>query len=422
VPEAEDSHEIVQVVGGPSAQVEEALAAVASVLRSWGYDMHVLAPLNRPFRRRLAASGVRAREAAAPSGASLAAHWADARSLAAQLRELRPLLIDAHGFRAALASLLARRALAQPPPVVFSPHFLPHLLAEDPRSGLRRQAYRWIIRRCDAVAVQTEIQRAQLARLDRPAAERAQVVPYGISQHAAADSLDLGRRRQLMGMNPSAAVVGCVVDALDIRALTLFLDAAHHLCMEYPSLEFALIGAGVDRTRYHDLAHARGLLGSTVFVDPRDRFVRAMSALNVLVTPQPGWPSGMLALQALSQDVGVVALEDGEVARMLGGSPAVTIAAADGPASVSDGIIQQLRAAAERVPMTPGAADAPGVSPFLVSRDFYDLADSWARPARPPQSGDDEASSSDTPALSDYAPTQAARALAAVYHRLLDEA
>lgn len=417
--QADAPQEIVHVLAGTSAPVEEEVAALAAVLSSWAYDVRVLAPMGTQLRRRLAAADVRASEAAAPPGASAAARWSSARALAAQLRELRPMLIHAHSFRAGLAALLARRSPPGPLPIVLSPSFLPHLL-RGPRGPLRRLACRRVLRAVDAIVVQTEVQRQQLARLDRAAAQRAEIVPCAISPHQPADSLDLGVRRQLLGMTQAAAIVGCVVDTLDLPALRLFLDAARALCMEYPSLEFALIGSGVDRPEYHDLAHERGLMGATVFVDPHSRLTRALSALNVLVAPQLGWPSGMLALQALSQDVGVVALRGSEVDEMLRSTPSVTVAGGDDAAALGDAIIEQLGAAADRMPMSAQAVDAPGVSELLVSRESFDLSESWGRPGTASAPAEHEQAPARS-ANAAFPPTRAARALIALYHRVLDE-
>ncbi len=416
--EAGTIEEIVHVVPGASAPVEEEVAAVAAVLSSWAYDVRVLAPIGAQLRRRLAGANVRASQAIAPSAPSLAARWSAARALAAQLRELRPMLIHAHGFLAGFAALLARRSLPGPTPIVLSPNFLPHLLA-GPGAHLRQMAYRRVLRSVDAIVVQTEVQRRQLFSLDPASADRAEVVPCGISSPPSSDGLDLGVRRRLLGMTQAAAIIGCVVDTLDPPAVRLFLDAARALCMEYPSLEFALIGSGVDRPEYHQLAHRRSLMGATVFVDPYGRIDRALAALNVLVIPQRGWPSGMLALQALSQDVGVIALTGSEVDEMLGGAPCVTVAPGDDAAALADAVITQLRAAADRMPMSAEAVDAPGVSQLLVSREFFDLSQPWGRSEAPSEPDEDEQSATHTAAAA-FPATRAARALIAVYHRVLD--
>lgn len=416
MPDPQAAQDIIQLLGSSSPALEEEVAALAAVLHSWAYQIVVAGPLTRRYRQRLGAMGIRSVEIPPPTGTSLATLRAHAWATACLLRGWRPMLVHAHGIGAALAGLLARRGQAEAPPIVASPHFLPHLLAEDARAGLRRLISRRTVRRCGALVVGSQAQRADLALLDRASAERAALVPCAITQHIPPDSLDLGRRRQLLGMTQAATVIGCAVDDLAPAGLALFLDAARELCMDYPSLEFALIGEDVDRPRYHDLAHSRGLLGATVFVDPHERFLRAVSALNVLVIPQRGWPAGMLALQALSQDVGVVSIPEGEVAELLTGSPGVTIAADHDHAALGLAILQQLRAAAARMPSFDEAAEAPGVSPFLVSREFFDLGEAWNTPT---PTGDVPATPAHR-AVAAFEPTQAARALIAVYHRVLD--
>lgn len=416
---AEDErHEIVQVIAGHSPPAEEGIRAVSSVLSSWGWDLRVIAPLPERLARQFAAAGMATHIIDQPRAKSIAAHWTAARRLARTLRQARPMLIHAHGLRAALAAVLARRG-GEAAPVICSPHLLPHLLSEDPRLGLRRRAYRWVLARCDAIVVETQAQREQLAHLDRRSAERAHLVPYAIAPQPERDSLDLGRKRQLLGITGSAAVVGCAVEALGRRALTLFLDAAERLCMQYPSLEFALIGRDVDRRRYHDLAHERGLMGATVFVDPADRFERAVSSLNALVTPQAGWPSGMLALQALKHGVGVVAPDSGEVAELLPDSEEVTLTPRDDAQALADGIIGRLRYASTRMALAGQTAEAPEGPPMLVSTEFFDIDETWATPGRSPREAPGERNRTDV--TRSFAAIPAARSMVGVYHQHLEE-
>lgn len=411
-----EAHEIVQLIASASPQIEEEVAAVSSVLRSWGYDVRVMAPLTRPFARQLKSVGVRAQDVREPTGDSVSARYADVRHIARLLRAANPLLVHAHGLRSAAAAAVARHG-APRPPLVVSPHALPHLLDEDPKMGLRGQVSGWLLRRADAVVVETQTQREDLGQFDEQVGERAEMVPYSLPVGDQPDSLDLGRRRSLLGITQGAVVIGCVVDALEEEALEMFLGAAASVCMDYPSLEFALIGREMDISQMQERAHARGVLGATVFVDPHDRFRRAIAALNVLVTPQRGWPSGMLALQALAAEVGVVAIEGGEVAEMLMGHARVTLASADGAEALGQAIIRRLRVAAQQMrPEREQEVETPSIAPFLVSRAFYDLGESWATPERHGGAEDDTAID---PAET-FAPTKAARALIGIYQRLLE--
>ncbi|MFW5867324.1 MAG: hypothetical protein ACOCX2_05880, partial [Armatimonadota bacterium] len=61
---------------------------------------------------------------------------------------------------------------------------------------------------------------------------------------------------------------------------------------------------------------------------------------------------------------------------------------------------------------------APIAESFLVSTDFYDIEASWGTPAG---RASDRADASEGAVLADFHPTRAARALIAVYQRLLGE-
>ncbi|GEM_PF-5689602 len=425
--EARGAQEIVHVVARRSPQIEEDIASVGAVMNSWGYAIRAIGPFTRGGRGTLRASGIEAQEITAPASSG-GWRWNEARALAQTIRGAEPALIHAHGFSAGFAALLARGGGREPTKVVLSPHLLPQVLREDRRFGLRAGAYRWVLDRADAIVIPTEVQRETLAELHPAAAERAEIAPYARPTGAQPDSLDLGRRRALLGITQAAVVVGCVIDALADEELAEFLDAAASICMDYPSLEFALIGRRVDRERYHDMAHERGLLGATVFVDPHDRFRRAISALNVLVTPQRGWPSGLLALEALAASVGVVAAEDSEVAEILGGSPRVTVAPGGGPGALGEAIIRRLQAAAQRMEPLHDVAPETGGAPvsMLVSKEFYDLEAPWERADR----GGTEAEAAQGPGcgaaqaaadpMAAFHPTVAARQLIALYHRMMD--
>ena len=419
-----DAHEIVHVFGRRSPQIEEDIASVASVMTSWGYAIRAIGPFTRGGRGTLRAAGVEVQEIS-PTPGSAGWRWSEARGLAKTIRDAHPALIHAHGFSAGFAALRARGGGRAPTRVVLSPHLLPQVLRADNRLGLRAGAYRWVMERADAIVVPTEVQRRTLADLHPGAAERAEIIPYARPAGPQPDALDLGRRRALLGITQAAVVVGCVTDALADESLAEFLDAAASICMDYPSLEFALIGRRVDRERYHEMAHERGLLGATVFVDPHERFRRAISALNVLVTPQRGWPSGLLALEALAAQVGVVAPEDGEVAEILGGSPRVTVAPADGAGALGEAIIRRLQAAAQQMePLHDVAPETGGAAvSMLVSKEFYDLEAPGESPERGRSEGEGarRSAAAEADPMAPFHPTLAARQLIALYHRMMDE-
>ena len=410
-----DTREIVQVVGACSPPVREHVLSLSSLLGSWGYAVSVIGEVDDDFAKDLRKSKVPAMAIGLPADGSLVAGFRAARSLSRLLRERSPLLVHAHGFRAGMYAALARR-MGLRSPVVCTPNFLPHLLDTASDRRLRRRAYRYVLDRSDAVIATSEVQRRELDRI-APGVP-AHVVPYGIDARRHHDPMEIGRRRQLLGITPTAAVVGGVADSMSDTWLRLFLDAAAELCGELANLEFAIICGADHRERYSQMAHERGLLGATVFLEPRGDVTALLTPLNVLVVPQPGWPAGQLALQALVRGLGVVAIAGGETEEMLAYCAGVTIAPEAKPVSLAEAIRLRLEREAERMRSTADDSAPVEAAQLLVSREAWDIGSSWQRPESLSDGATDPIAAE---AASAFGITNMARATVAVYHDLLDQ-
>ena len=411
-----DAHELVHVVGAASPEVREHVLSLVSLLASWGYEVSVVGEVDGDFARDLARVNVSGHAIPIPADAPPHVRYAAARGLGRLLHERTTALVHAHGLRAGLYALLARGARPSPP-VICSPNLLPHLARDGSGAVLRRRAYRYVLQRSDRVISCSEVQRTEIAEVAPAAAERSVVIPYGIDARRYHDPLTVGRRRELMGVTPTAAVVGCIADMVPAASLRLFMDAASELCRGVPNLEFVLIGGDADREAHREMAHERGLLGATVFVRAQRDIARVLTPLNVLVVLHPGWPAGQLALQALVRGLGVVALPGGETEEMLAGSEGVTIAAAPEAAALADAILGQLRREAEHMRPADDRSAPAEISQFLVSTQSWDLDRSW----QPPQGLADGATSPiAAEAAAGFGITRMARATVAVYHELLD--
>lgn len=411
-----NTDEIVHVVGDVSSEAREHVLDLTSLLSSWGYPVSVVGDVDQDFARDLAHANVPATAISLPAGRLLPEELVAPRMLARLLTGRSVSLIHAHGLRAGLLSLLARSRRFSPP-VVCTPNFLPHVVVNGAGGALRTRAYRYALQRCDAIIAASEVQRTQIRDFHPPADQRAVVVPYGIDARRYHDPLTVGRRRQLLGVTPTAAVVGCVADQAAPESIELFMDAAADLCSRLPNLEFVVIGADPEYGPFHDMAHERGLLGATVFVRPQRHPTRLLTPLNVLAVLQPGWPGGYLALHALVRGLGVIALPCGETEEMLLGSPAVTIAAEAQPKALADAVLSRLTSDAARVKSVAGEEAPIEVSQFLVSRQSWDLDRSW-QPPRDPTDGTSGPLAADAAAR--FGITQMARQTVAVYHDLLD--
>jgi glycosyltransferase involved in cell wall biosynthesis len=408
---------LVHVVRAGSAQVSEHVISLTSLLNAWAYEVAVVGPLGKSLRTELGRAGVASAEVPLPDTASLGEQLSAARELGRLLRRRPVSLIHAHGFQAALSAVLARRGLKPAPPIVCTPHGLPFVSGES--TPWRRRAYRWLLHRCDAVIAASDTQREQIGTLDPASARHVAVVPYGIDPRRYYDPVNVGRRRQLLGISPPAAVVGCVSEMAYGSPLELFLDAAALLSRRMPNVEFAVIGGGPDQHHFRDLAHRRGILGATVFLGEREELPQVLSALNVLAVPQRGWPAGMLALQALACGLRAVAIAGGEAEEMLPDTPEVAIVPSADPAALAEGIERQLVTESDsmRSPEKDEAAVPAELSSFLVSRQFYDLDRRWPA-GHASAAGIGRARA---PELLDlFSVQQMARNTVAVYHDLLD--
>ncbi len=408
--------ELIQVVGACSPQVSEHVLSLASLLKSWGYAVSVVGEIPKDFAKDLAHANVPSFRVPVPANTSLPSKYAAARNLAQLLSERKPALIHAHGLRAGLHVLMGRRR-GFAPPMVCTPNLLPHLLQNGADRFWRANAYRYVLRRSDAIIAASKVQRHELGRLAPVVEESVAVVPYGIDARRYHDSVTIGRRRELLGINPTAAVVGCMVDLTPPATVKLFLDAAAEICRDQPNLEFALIG-GTDRAdEYYEMAHERGLLGATVFLTQPVQIAKLLTPLNAIVIPQMSWPSGQVALQALIRGLGVVAFAGSETDEMLAESSGVTIVPETQPEALAYSIIERLKLEVKAMrPLRDGGTPAE-VSQFLVSRESWDLDRSWQRP----QSISEGALSPiAAEAAASFSITQMARETIAVYHDLLD--
>lgn len=413
---AANSHadQFIHLVGSDAPEVWEHVLSLTSLLSSWGYAVTVVGAPDDEFVRDFHRAGVSTAHLPLTHRPALADQLRTARHLARLMARQPVAVIHAHGLDAGLSALLAR-SMRSHPPVVCTPNFVPHLVANG-FGTLRRAAYRYVLRHCDAIISASATQRDQLLAFQPAVAPRIQVVPYGIDARRYHDPLTAGHRRQLLGVTPTAAVIGCVAHQVPPSSLQLFMDAAAELC-RMPNIEFVVIGTDPDHGPHHDMAHQRGLLGATVFAPAQRNPTRLLTALNVLVVLQAGWPGGYLALQALLRGLGVVALPGGEIQEMLHDHPLVTIATAPDPSALREAILARLNTDAQRLRSLEGEPPPAEVVPFLVSRRSWDLDRSWTRPTTPGEGASGELA---TATAASFGITQMARQTIAVYHRLLD--
>jgi glycosyltransferase involved in cell wall biosynthesis len=367
-------HVIRPAAGGMRAHV----ASLAPLLMQRGYDVTVAGPLHDVLRRELSQAGVPWANLPLPDRPSWRGVRDAARPVAKLLRSRNADIIHAHGFLAAMVSHAAARRLEAPPRLVVTAHVFPQMIGGWWERALRRWGYQGVLRAADAIIAPSAAVRDALLDVDASAGPKIQVVFNGLDAARYRARLDVGLRREQLGLDPAAAAVGFVGRLAREKGPDLFLEAAAAVTRDIPNVDYLLAGDGPLRDELEQQAHDLHLTGCCVFLGEREDVPQILAALDALVIPSRQEAFGLVALEGVAAGTPVIASEVGGLAEILRGAPDVAFTPAGDTKALAAAIIRVL----DRVPeddeeliseAEQAGAGAPSVDDLLVSEDEYDL-------------------------------------------------
>ena len=337
-------------VSGPARQ----LAAVARYLATHGIEIHVVTFHRQgrpaaPFVDFMRSYGVPVTVLPDSGPLDVRLVW----RLHQALREIKPDVVQTHGYRPTALAFALKRLGATWPWLAFF-----HGATFENR---KVRFYNWLDRRlmpsADRLVVMSQAQRDTFMCMG----SRVMVV------HNAAipvvDDEDAGRRTAaaLAACTRSRPVIGMVGRLSPEKGVDVFLEAAATLAQRGVEFSGILVGDGPERSRLEAQRSALGLEGRVHFVGSLDAVGPVYEALDLLVIASLSEGLPNVLLEALRAGVPVVATTVGAIPEVIGRSRAAVLIPPGSAVALADGIVkaigerddpaarQDRRAAAERM-------------------------------------------------------------------------
>ncbi|HEY3332378.1 MAG TPA: glycosyltransferase family 4 protein [Capsulimonadaceae bacterium] len=237
------------------------------------------------------------------------------RRIVSQARTSGPVLVHAHGIRAAWIAAIAH--VARPFPFVVTLHNIP------PAGPLGAIALRFLTARADQVVCVSQ------AIADRVQPE-AMVIPNGVEVSRYA-SLDRVAARKEIGIDAEAFVVGCIARLSPEKGVDVLIEAAAAL----PNTLVLIAGDGPERDVLSaNLPPNVRLLGQVASVLP------VLAASDVIAVPSRSEGQGIVALEALAAGRAVVASNVGGLPEMIEQNVTGLLVDVGDPTKLADAIRQ----------------------------------------------------------------------------------
>lgn len=196
--------------------------------------------------------------------------------------------------------------------------------------GMRRQVLIWMLRRADAVTVNSAAGETFLQRVLRIPAPRicrvSNIVPATPLPRAAA----------------GPPVIGCVGRLVPLKRFDAVVAALPRVRERIPDARLIVVGDGPEEARLRSMAQRLGMDGAVTFAGASDRVLDAMAGMSCLVLPSEfeGLPN--VVLEALSVGLPVVATPAGDLASIVVDGVTGVLAPGGDPESLAPAIARAL--------------------------------------------------------------------------------
>ncbi len=227
--------------------------------------------------------------------------------LYALMRRFRPQVVHTHTAKAGMLGRLAALAARVPVRVhtfhghVLTGYFSPHV------SALFRHIEAWLARRTHAlVAVSASVQQ-DLVKLGVATDSKIRVIPLGLELETLAGALPRGTLRAEAQVPADAVLIGCVGRLAPIKDLRTFIDAAARVRAVFPTVRFALVGDGEERSLL-EACVARAKLSDCLFFHGwKDDMTAVYGDLDIVVNSSLNEGTPVALIEALAAGRAIVA-------------------------------------------------------------------------------------------------------------------
>lgn len=234
-------------------------------------------------------------------------YFAEARALAAHLRQRGSSVLHSHVYHADVVGYLATRRCRIP--IVSTVH---GFVGGSLKNRMYEMSDRALLRNFDAVICVSETVREQV--IDARVPERkTYLIPNCLDPRP---TLDRSVAREILGIENTSAAIGWIGRLSNEKGPDLLLDALPHL--ELPCTTTVFIGDGPDRPQLDQRSRSGTLSKRAIkFVGRRDDAAALMSALDVLVISSRTEGTPMVLLEAIAARIPVVAFAVGGIPRVI---------------------------------------------------------------------------------------------------------
>ena len=227
------------------------------------------------------------------------------------IRRVRPAVIQSHGYKSALLSMICR-GLTGIPWVAFSHGYTD----ENYRISVYNRMDRRLLRRADRIVAVSAAMAETFAGNGIPR-ERLRVVYNAVEPADHRLDADGSTFRRCCGADSGDLLVGVIGRLSPEKGHSVFIEAFAHVAARLPSARAVLVGDGPERVRLDGLVREMGMAGRIMLAGHQGDVSDVYAAVDLVVIPS--WSEGLpnVLLEAMLHGKAVVATEVGGVPEVL---------------------------------------------------------------------------------------------------------